>query len=193
MAPAPADRERNVLLKAPRDREREFDCCVDLLTPVEPANLNIWSLGISLPPDERLRAWEARREGYPADFRIVSGQQLPQAETIERSEELGFDPTPRFTSLDDPKNLTDLGVELLESLQAWEANENKTVVCFHSLTALLQHVSTEQAYQFLHPFTSKVREFEATAHYHLNPRAHDEREVEQLATLFDSVITPGDS
>ena len=187
---SPDRRAHNVLLKTPASRALEFDCCVDLLTPVEPGSLNIWSLGITLPPDERLRIWEARRDAYPDDFRIVSGQPLPQDVTVERARELGFDPTPRFARLENPKNLTRLGVELTESLEGWEDDGNETVVCFHSVTSLLQHVSSERAYQFLHPFTNTVREFGAHAHYHVNPRAHDSRDIERLATLFDEIHEP---
>lgn len=188
----PERRAHNVLLKAPPSRTQEFDCCVDLLTPVEPGSLDIWSLGITLTPDERLRIWEARRDAYPADFRIVSGQPLPQDVSVERARELGFDATPRFARLENPKNLTRLGVELTESLTAWEDDGNETVVCFHSVTSLLQHVSTDRAYQFLHSFTNSVREFGAHAHYHVNPRAHDRRDIERLTTLFDAVHEPSE-
>lgn len=188
---SPTGRHRNLLLEAPPSEALEFDQCVDLLTPVDPPETNVWSLGITLPPDERLRLWEARRDAYPADFRIVSGQPMPQARTVERARELGYDPTPRFASLEDPKNLTRLGIELVESLSEWEDDDRETALCFHSLTALLQHVSVERAYQFLLPFTAKVREFGATAHYHLNPRAHDDQDIERLETLFDAVQGPG--
>lgn len=190
MSGSPGGRDRNVLLKSPASRPVEFDCCIEMLTPVDPADLNVWSLGIALPPDVRLRAWKARQDASPADFRIVSAQALPADDAIECARELGYDPTPRFRSLENPKNLTRLGVELMEALQAWEGSDRETVACFHSITALLQHVSTEQAYQFLHPFTAKVREFGATAHYHLDPRAHDERDVARLETLFDGVREP---
>lgn len=186
------DREHNLLLEAPASRELEFDCCVDLLTPDRPENLNVWSLGITLPPDERLRIWEARRQAYPHDFRVLSGQPLPEGATKDRARELGFDPVPRFAHLDDPKNLTRLGVGLTESLTTWEDGEEETVVCFHSITTLLQHVSTEQAYQFLHHFTSTVREFGALAHYHVNPLAHEGSDVELFATLFDGVRDPSE-
>lgn len=182
--------EHNVLLRAPASRAREFDACVDLLTPVPPPDLNIWSLGITLPPDERLRNWEARREAYPDDFKIISARSLPQEATVERTQDLGLDPTARFVTLPDPRNLTELGVHLTEALEAWEDSGNETVVCFHSITSLLQYVSMERAYQFLHPFASKVREFDATAHYHVNPRAHDDRNLQTLMTLFDGVEDP---
>lgn len=182
---------RNVLLRAPASRAGEFDTCVDLLTPVHPGELNIWSLGITLPPDERLRQWEARQEAYPDDFMLLSAQALPQEATVERAEELGFDPAPRFVTFADPRNLTDLGVHLTRALEAWEDNGNETTICFHSLTSLLQYVPMERAYRFLHPFVSRVRAFDATAHYHVNPRAHDERELETLLTLFDDVAEPG--
>lgn len=190
MSGSPGGASRNLLLKASAERSVEFDCCVELLTPVDPADLNVWSLGIALPPDERLRAWKARHDESPADFRIVSAQPLSAEASMTCARDLGFDPEPRFRTLENPKNLTRLGVELVESLEAWEGSDRETVACFHSITALLQHVSTSQAYQFLHPFTAKVREFGASAHYHIDPRAHDDRDVARLETLFDAVREP---
>lgn len=180
-------RERNVLLLSPPSREQEFDHCVELLTPADPAHLNVWSLGFTLPADERLQGWEARAGTYPSDFRIVSGQPLAPGETVDRE---GADLTARFASVDDPKNLTRLGVELTRSLEVWEGDDNQTVVCFHSITTLLQHVSTERAYRFLYSFTNAVREFGAIAHYHVNPRVLDEQEMELFSTLFDAVVEP---
>lgn len=193
MCERPGPGEHNLLLVAPPADEREFDCCVDLLTVAEPPSLNVWSLGISLPPDERLRHWEARRDDYPGDYRIVSGQPLPQGQTEERSQELDYDPTTRITTLQDPKNLTRLGIELTESLTAWEGDGNRDVICFHSITTLLQQVPADRALRFLTQFATQARTFGAHAHYHVNPRAHDEQLLERLTELFDGVRRPGEA
>lgn len=193
MSGSPVGSGRNVLLKAPASQADEFDRCVDQLTPTEPTDLNVWCLGIALPPEERLRAWAERRETSPAAFRIVSTRPGSSESPGDYARELGVDPVPRFRTLENPKNLTRLGVELIEALEAWEGSDRQTVVCFHSITALLQHVSTGQAYQFLHPFTAKVREFGVSAHYHLDPRAHDDRDVARLETLFDAVQEPAEA
>lgn len=78
--------------------------------------------------------------GLPHDFRVLSGQPLPRRATKDRARELGFDPVPRFAHLDDPKNLTKLGVGLTESLTTREDGEEEIVVCFHSITTLLARV-----------------------------------------------------
>jgi hypothetical protein len=101
-------------------------------------------------------------------------------------------PSPRITTVSSPGDLTGLGIEISEQLEAWADDGNQTVVCFHTLTTLFQYVDLEPAFQFLHVLTSRVRIADARAHYHVDPAAHDERELNTMRTLFDAVVAPSD-
>lgn len=87
-----------------------------------------------------------------------------------------------------PDDLTGLGIVLSQCLSAHE----EVVLCFDSLTVLLQYVDHETAYEFLNAVTGHLYAAEASAHFHLDPTAHDRRTIDALASLFDAVVTRED-
>ncbi|GAB6862793.1 hypothetical protein JCM17092_28820 [Haloplanus litoreus] len=82
-------------------------------------------------------------------------------------------------------NLTDMGVTLTDVLETHDAES--TLLCFQSLTVLLQYAPLEEVYQFLHTLVSHVDRTEITAHFHLHADAHDDDTVATLRPLFDRV------
>jgi len=87
-------------------------------------------------------------------------------------------------SVSTPDDLTGLGITLSQALSSHE----DAVVCFDSLTVLLQYVDTETAYEFLNAFTGHLYAADARAQFHLDPSAHDRRTIDALASLFDAVV-----
>lgn len=87
-----------------------------------------------------------------------------------------------------PDDLTGIGITLSEYLSSWGGEGGDLVVCFDSLTALLQYVSLKRAYRFLHVLTGRAAAVGARSHYHLDPSAHDDRTVATLTSLFDAVV-----
>jgi hypothetical protein len=57
------------------------------------------------------------------------------------------------SSISSPSDLTGLGIEIGQVLSEWEA---PVAVCFDSLTAMLQYVDFETAYEFLHALTGQL-------------------------------------
>ena len=84
-----------------------------------------------------------------------------------------------------PGNLTDIGVTLTEILETHPTE--RSLLCFQSLTVLLQYASLEEVYQFLHTLVTHVDRAEATAHFHLHADAHADETVATLRPLFDRV------
>ncbi|WP_251341233.1 DUF7504 family protein [Haloplanus halophilus] len=84
-----------------------------------------------------------------------------------------------------PGNLTDIGVTLTEVLD--EESTERALLCFQSLTVLLQYAPLDEVYQFLHTLVAHVDRAGATAHFHLHEAAHDEETVDTLRPLFDRV------
>jgi len=83
-----------------------------------------------------------------------------------------------------PADLTGLGITLSQALSATD----DVTLCFDSLSALLQYVDRETAYEFLHAVTGQLYAAGATAHFHLDPTAHDRQTVDTLASLFDTMV-----
>ncbi|WP_277542302.1 DUF7504 family protein [Haloarcula laminariae] len=91
-------------------------------------------------------------------------------------------------SVSTPDDLTGLGITLSQAVSAHEA----PVVCFDSLTALLQHVAVETAYEFLNALTGHLYAADVEAYFYLDPAPYDSRTVDALASLFDAVVEGGD-
>lgn len=84
------------------------------------------------------------------------------------------------------EDLTGLGITLSELLTA--DGDIRTVVCFDSLTMLLQYIDVETAYQFLHIVTGRIHAVGATGLFHMDPTAHDDQTVAVMTSLFDVVV-----
>jgi hypothetical protein len=86
----------------------------------------------------------------------------------------------------EPADLTGLGITVSEQLTNWEQEES--LLMFESLTTLLDHVELKRLFRFLHVLVNRVRATGSTAHYHLDPTAHDDRTIATLTSLFDAVV-----
>lgn len=115
------------------------------------------------------------------DFTRSGGAQL--AETKVHSNDLQLDTVP------DPTNLTAIGLLIAHFLEECESRDNRPVVCFQSITELLQHVSLQKTYHFLTLVLSRLRLAGAAGYFYLDPAAHDEQTRLTLESLFDTVAS----
>ena len=99
----------------------------------------------------------------------------------------------RLELVDSPGNLTDLGVTLTTLLDAHDEYDPRTILCLQSLTVLLQYAPLEDVYQFLHTLVGHLHRVDATGHFHLHEKAHDERTVASLRPPVDRVRRGGDA
>jgi hypothetical protein len=83
-------------------------------------------------------------------------------------------------------DLTGLGIQISKFLSEWD---EPVVLCFDSLTSMLQYVDFETAYEFLHAVTGQVHAAGARAHFHVDPSAHDPTEVAGLTSLVDAKVS----
>lgn len=100
---------------------------------------------------------------------------------------------PAVDAIENPADLTGLGIKLTEHLRAfgtdrWDDGPTEAVVCFDSVTALLQYTDLQSAFRFLHILTGKVKDIDATAHYHIDPAAHDTQTISTLQSVFDAQL-----
>lgn len=180
----------NVLLLAPPMDACAEDGCVDLLTRRAPADEDVLYVTFVQSPDERLDAWGARMgDDRPASVGFVDvGDPSRSAAAAGRTDGGPGSPV-SVQSVSSPGNLTDLGIKISDFLTDWEADGRHTAVCFHSLTTLLQYADVQRAFRFLHVLTGRVRSIDGSAHYHMDPSAHEEQTVNTLTTLFDGVAS----
>jgi len=188
----------SVLVLCSSFTDDESAACADLLTLDDPGRTDVLWVALADSPAERLTAWDHHVDERPSRAAVVSVDSDTRSYGSAVADDRASAPPPSGATVEtvsDPGNLTRLGVAITERLAEWEEDERNrsTAVCFKSLTTLLQYVSVEQAFKFLHVLTSKPVVAEATGHYHLDPTAHDEQTVATLVELFDAVCECGDS
>jgi len=176
----------------------ESAACADLLTLDDPGRTDVLWVALADSPAERLTAWDHHVDERPSRAAVVSVDTDTRSHggaVVDDSESASPLGGATVETVSDPANVTRIGIEIIERLTEWGEvrRDRPTALCFDSLTTLLQHVSVEEAFKFLHVLTSKSAAVEATGHYHLDPAAHDEATIATLAELFDAVYECGDS
>jgi hypothetical protein len=115
------------------------------------------------------------------------------AGTVDRARavivgDLTGSPAGRFDAVETvnaPTDLTGVGIAVTEFL---DASDGATAVCFDSVTALLQYVDMDTAFEFLHVFAGRLHRHGAVGHFHMDPGAHDPQVVAQVASLVDGKV-----
>lgn len=96
---------------------------------------------------------------------------------------LGSDP--EGVHVADVTDLTGIGIRMTTALERWDCGAVR--VCVDSLSPLLGQVSFERAYRFVDVMTSRMAHAGAS-HWHVDPRAHDQRTLHRLMSAFDAVV-----
>lgn len=183
------DGTRNVLLLAPSMDSHAEDGCADLLSVVRPSEADVLYVTFTRSPDQRLSEWQ-RHFGNERPAKLGFVNVDDPTRSAAAATETGGGPGGEITirGVSSPGNLTDLGIQISSFLSAWDADGHRTVLCFDSLTTLLQYADLPRIFRFLHVLTGRVRSSDGFAHYHLDPSAHDERTLNTLKTLFDGIV-----
>jgi len=168
---------RNVLLCAPSMSGAEREVCSDLLLAGDPGATGV--LWVTFRRDARacVDQWTAGTDRQPRDGAVIAVGDTADAVDVDWA---------ATETLSSPSDLTGLGIAVGEFLSEWEGD---LMVCFDSLTAMLQYVELETAYEFLHTLTGQLYAADARAHFHVDPTAHDAETVEAVKMLVDAVAT----
>lgn len=181
----------NVLLLAPTMDPVGEEACGRLLDVPSADGLVYLSVTLSQGPDDRLNVWRShvskeppRRSGF-----VTAGDQIRSGAAFDGGtpSDVGPDDA-RIESVSSPADLTGLGMKISDLLEDLADGTQQIVVCFHTLTILLQYADLQKAFRFLHVLTGRMSAVGAIAHYHMDPSIHDERERNTLTTLFDAVM-----
>lgn len=183
----------NVLLLAPPLESTADEACMRLLTPVPPEAETVLYVTFTNSADDRLSHWRSHATGPPAGAGVVCiGELARSAGAIADGAEAGMNTSVGVETVTDPSDLTGLGIAINQFIEQWSDDERKIVVCFDSLTTLLQYADLERVFRFLHVLTGRLRSAGALAHYHMDPTAHDEGTQNTLKSVFDAVVSVDD-
>jgi hypothetical protein len=164
-----------------------------------PAETNLLVISYRDDPDEWLRDWQHHVGEFPAEVGFVTVGEMTRSVSASLSTSGGpsRSPTPDdalpFTAtVEDPADLTAIGVRASECLETWAGNGNRAVVVLDSVTGLLDAVSLDRAFEFLHVLAGRVESVDGRAYFLLDPAAHDDRSLSAVRELADHAVGLGD-
>ena len=170
-----------VLLGAPSMSSGADGMCVDLLTQAAPDDVSVLWISFTQPADACLERWRAVHDADPADFGVIVVGETVGGGTDRDSQAV--------QTISNASDLTGIGIKVGEFITG---RDGPIAVCFDSLTALLQYVDLETAYEFLHALTGQLYAAGAVSHFHIDPNAHDQQTVDTLLSLFDAEVRLGE-
>ncbi|MGQ4554940.1 DUF7504 family protein [Halobellus sp. GM3] len=201
----------NVLVLAPTDCGHDEAACNALLTAAVPGadasdahatgtaeatagfeRTNV--LGVDLDPEgtDPLDRWDFE-PGDPAETTLITVEGFTRSSATQAVGNLpdgdrsgGDHSAPiRVDPVVGPGELQSIGMQINRWISAWEDSDRQSVVCFHSVSDVLEVADLERVFRFLHLLTGWLSSKGAVAHFHLDPRAHDEQTINTLRPLFD--------
>lgn len=192
-APVAPEPGSSVLLLAPSLRSDADDRCVGAALAGGGDPVRALTITLDDTVDEVVDGWDRHGSCVPEELAVVTvGDGTRSAAAVSSAGDvrrLRNDVV--TTSVSDGGDLTGLGIAVSSCLEAWADDDCEVVVCFDSLTPLLQLVDTRRAFQFLHILTNRIREAGARAHFHLDPDVNDSRTMATIRSLFSVVYELG--
>ena len=152
----------------------------EMLLPDEPSEVDVLAVDYRRTPDQYLDEWKRYVDGQPRRCGIVRVDESTRSDGDETEVGPGA-----VAAVESPTDLTGLGIKVGSYLENYGSSD--TIVTYDSLTMLLQYVELERAFRFLHVLTNRVQDADAVAHYHMDPKAHDEQVMATLSSLFDAI------
>lgn len=183
-AEASLDGASNVLVLSPTMDEEARASYYGTLLPDDSESLDVLAIDYRQTPDQWLDEWKRRVGQQPRRCTIVSVDEATRSATGDATQTARRGPN-TVACLKSPTDLTGLGITISEYLA--DEGSDRTVLTFDSLTVLLQYVDLQRAFRFLHVLANRVETVDATAYYHMDPGAHDDKDVATLTSLFDAI------
>ncbi|MFD1586794.1 DUF835 domain-containing protein [Halorientalis brevis] len=173
------EQSRVLLLASPTEIERS-GLCFDTLSTATPAQQHALTIAYKRRPRDIVEGWRDHNDALPASLAIICPEsQATPDETLPE----GVHETHVAAG-----DLTGVGIAVSRYLDRWADDDAPITACLDSLTVLLQYTETDRVFRFLHTLTGRFMAAGASAHVHLDPRAHDDQTIATLTTLFDAVV-----
>lgn len=145
-------------------------------------------LAVTFSPDAgRLDSW------LPSPGPASSAAVISVGDVARSSAEVASSPAgraaPAIDTVDDPDDLVAVEEKIAEWLDAWEREGDAAIVCFDSVTTLLDRFGRSRTVGFLQAVTERTKAAAAGAHFHLDAESYEGDFAESASTLFDAVVT----
>lgn len=184
----------NILLLVPSLDGRDDEACVDLQTLTSLDKENALFVTISQTADDRMAVWQSQvHDHLPDKIGLITVGVLTRSGTGGPADDTTPQQALTIENVPDPNDLATLRSVIQRYLSVWDDDEALTTLCFHSLTALMQHTTQPELTQFLETLTEKVQEANAVAHYHCDPTAHSQATVDAFKQVVDIVVQPAET
>jgi hypothetical protein len=172
----------NVLVLAPSLSDEKAGTCQELLDGEPLAELDVLRITYSDAPEELVAEWRDHHGELPGRMGIIVVGDQPGGHGGDAAL-----PEDVFVTTANPNDITGLGMRLNNYLNDGEP-DSQLVVCFDSITEMLQFAEMQPVFKFLHMFVGQLRDVDAIGHFHLDPGAHDNQTVSRLKPLFDDAV-----
>lgn len=171
-----------ILVCAPEDRQ---PTCPAVGVADDVDAINVLCVSIDGDPESRLRA--IREWGVTLERTGVV--------SVETDEAVPPDPDCSYSIdvIEDVDQLSALGTNVRDTLNEWAEGEVPTVLCFDSVTSLLQRADMDLTFEFLLVLTESIRGSGAVSHFHYDPATQQGADRRTLEHVFDHVVEAGGS
>ncbi len=179
----------SVLVLGPIRGKKSDSVCVDLLTLYPMDSTNVLLVTVTQSADDRISVWNQYADESPPNMLVLSLKK--EATRTGTSSVISTQSGPgdiTIETLSDPSDLTQLGIALSKHHSELASTADRTVMCIHSLTALLQYVEPQRMFRFLHILQGKLESHETFVHFHMDEDAHDQQTLRIFESLFDTVV-----
>ena len=147
-----------------------------------PSDPDLVAISYTQPPREWASAWRSHVGPLPARSIFIEGRSTDDDEAYGFSEVVSADPT-------DPMSVV---VPVEKQLAEWQSTGNDTVLSLQTLSILLQYSDTDTVFRYLNLLTHKVRAVGARGYFQIDPELHDEKTIDTMKVLFDTVERVGE-
>lgn len=172
----------NILVLAPSLSDEKRQTCLELQSGTPASQLDVLRITYSDTPPELVEEWRDHHGRIPGRMGIIVVGDQPGSYGNDANL-----PDSVFVTTANPNDITGLGMRLNNYLKDGN-RDSQLVVCFDSVTEMLQFADMQPVFKFLHMFVGQLRDANAIGHFHLDPGAHDDQVISRLKPLFDDAV-----
>ena len=175
----PYSDQSNLRLVAPPTRDRP-----EPLADASLATTNVLFVSYRDTTDAVVSRFRESEGGMPTTLGVVDVGGM--ARSSARTASLTISPAVSATTVRSD-DVSGLGTAVSEFLAEWD---ERTVLWFDSVTALVRHAGLETAFRFLHVLVHRIRSAGARAYYRLDDGVHEQETMATIETVFDGCVEP---
>lgn len=100
----------------------------------------------------------------------------------------GLESDVNVVRINSPTDLTRLGIVTTGIVEGWESQPRSSILCFDTLSVLLQYKTVKQVFQFLHILLAKLQSAAVTSYFHIDHTTESTQNVHSLKPIFDNIL-----